>query len=293
MRLTLPDHTGRLSFSPLQYPGGKARAIHKLHRLLPAGVTHLCSPFVGGAHLELMCAARGIEVAAYDVFEPLVNFWQMLLADPAAVANAARPYCPMQKDIFYRLKKDYHDLPDNLTKAAAFVALNATSFSGLTLSGGMSEQKRRRLRWSPSYLARLSEFEMERFTVNEADFRDSIPAHPDHFLYLDPPYLIGSALYGHDGDTHRAFDHAALADLLRNRGRWMLSYNDSDDVRGLYDGFEIRQVKWNYGMGANKRGVEIVIFSRDITPPLMPVPSTRRHESATGRQQSLIVADIN
>jgi DNA adenine methylase len=81
------------------------------------------------------------------------------------------------------------------------------------------------------------------------------------FAYLDPPYLIKSNLYGKKGDAHKDFDHRALAEILRHRRSWLLSYNDCDEIRALYRGFRFITPNWKYGMSNEKRSREVLIFS--------------------------------
>ena len=77
--------------SPLRYPGGKSRAVKQVLALLPRGLDLLCSPFLGGASIELACAGRGIAVRGYDSFQPLVAFWQCLQPLRAGSAGCAIP----------------------------------------------------------------------------------------------------------------------------------------------------------------------------------------------------------
>ena len=55
--------------------------------------------------------------------------------------------------------------------------------------------------------------------------------HTDAFMYLDPPYANGAHLYGTKGDMHEGFDHKGLADEIKKRDGWVLSYNDCETVR--------------------------------------------------------------
>ena len=66
------------------------------------------------------------------------------------------------------------------------------------------------------------------------------------------------------GDTHIGFDHQALAEILQRRDRWILSYNDCDEIRELYGDYQILSVGWDYGMSKDKRSNEILILSRDL-----------------------------
>ncbi|WP_424946227.1 DNA adenine methylase [Candidatus Spongiihabitans sp.] len=246
--------------SPLRYPGGKSRAVKQILHLLPPNLDRLCSPFVGGGSVELACAARGVEVHAYDAFAPLVNFWQVLLEDAPKLAQLVRAYHPLNKVEFYALQRGYFTLKGRRKLAAVFFALNRSSFSGTTLSGGMSPGHPR---FTDTAIVGLAAFKTDRLTIKQADFKQSLGRHKHDFLYLDPPYVIASKLYGKRGDHHADFDHAALAKILRKRDGWLLSYNDCPAVRELYDGFCILSSKWAYGMNASRQSNEVFVLSAD------------------------------
>ncbi len=83
-------------------------------------------------------------------------------------------------------------------------------------------------------------------------------------MYLDPPYLNGQALYGIKGSTHKDFDHKELAELLSTRDRWIMSYNDCEDIRKYYKDYKIISIQWVYGMSKNKNSNEILVLSKDL-----------------------------
>ena len=173
--------------SPLRYPGGKSRAVKRIVPLIPPDTKCLCSPFVGGASVELACATMGMDIRGYDIFTPLVNFWQCLLADPQELAERVKIYHPMGKVRFYELQKRYMQLSDNIECAAVFYALNRSSFSGTTLSGGMSPHCPR---FNTNAIERLRQFAVKNITITQADYRESISDNADAFLYLDPPHIL-------------------------------------------------------------------------------------------------------
>lgn len=246
--------------SPLRYPGGKNRAIKSIFPLIPVNETKLCSPFLGGASIELACTTK-MKVFGSDVFEPLIDFWDILLHNPNQLIERVESYYPLSRTTFYNLQKRYASLTDKIERAATFFVLNRSSFSGTTLSGGMSPEHPR---FTLSAIERLRDFRVENFEVACKDFRDSIPEHKDDFLYLDPPYMIEQSLYGMKGDTHKGFNHNALAELLLKRERWVMSYNDSPEIRTLYKNNPILPVEWIYGMSKNKQSNEIIILSQDL-----------------------------
>lgn len=250
-------HTSR---SPLRYPGGKTRAIDYISHFFPADMEELLSPFLGGGSIELATAAKNITVYAYDVFPPLVEFWQCLLKQPYALADDVGKYYPLSKEAFYTLQQTQTIFKTKLQRAAVYYVLNRSSFSGSTLSGGMSPGHPR---FTQTAIERIRGFNNPNIIVKKADFKASLEEHPSMFAYLDPPYLIKSSLYGKKGDAHKDFDHAGLAGLLYKRKRWILSYNDCDEIRKLYKNFHLLIPNWKYGMSNDKSSKEVLIFSKD------------------------------
>ena len=250
--------------SVLRYPGGKTRAVPVLNDYLPDDIQEIVSPFFGGGSFEFACAHKGIRVYGSDIFEPLTNFWNYVFDDVDALARRVEAYRPLSHAKFYHLQKRYMLLDDPLEQAAVFFVLNRSSYSGTTLSGGMSPDHPR---FNESAIRRLREFYAPDVSVQHMDFEKAFEMFPDTYMYLDPPYLIDQALYGHRGDAHNGFDHERLCELLHKRKMgWMLSYNDSPQIREMYSNFRIEVPKWSYGM-ANvksnhvKRSSELLILA--------------------------------
>lgn len=246
--------------SPLRYPGGKNRAIKSILSLIPEDETTLCSPFLGGASIELACTTR-MTVYGSDIFEPLTDFWKSLITHKEELINIVKSYFPLEKKEFYKLQKKLLHIKDPIERGAVFFVLNRSSFSGTTMSGGMSPGHPR---FTISSIDRLKHFNVKNFYVENLDYKETINKHKDAFCYLDPPYLNGQALYGVKGDTHKDFDHEELAKILQDKERWIMSYNDCQEIRDLYSSFTIISIEWVYGMSKNKSSNEILILSKDL-----------------------------
>ena len=249
--------------TPLRYAGGKSRGVSKISSFIPQETKAICSPFFGGGSVELACANNDIFVSGYDNFKPLVEFWQCLLSDRIKLASIVRKYYPLPKTEFYNLKKVMAALPptNKYVRAAIFYVLNRCSFSGTTMSGGMSPDHPR---FTESSIERLSNFSVKNIQINHADFNESIKLNSDKLLYLDPPYMIESYLYGTNGDMHTGFDHEGLSKILHRRKNWILSYNDCKHIHSLYDGYCFHYPEWKYGMSSDKKSREMLIFSDDL-----------------------------
>lgn len=71
------------------------------------------------------------------------------------------------------------------------------------------------------------------------------------FLYLDPPYFSAtkSALYGKNGNLHKSFDHHRFADTMKQcKHQWLITYDDSEYIRGLFSYANIISWDLTYGM---------------------------------------------
>ena len=89
---------------------------------------------------------------------------------------------------------------------------------------------------------------------------------PDAFFYLDPPYFSTEDMYevGFGWD-----DHVRLRDTLKNiKGKFLLSYNDCDEIRELYNGFSMFDFSRTHSMAqryeAGKEFKELLIGNYDL-----------------------------
>jgi len=253
--------------SPLRYPGGKSLAVGEILEYLPAHLNKVVSPFIGGGSVEVAIAKElKIEVIGYDIFELLVNYWQVQVQKPNELferlnelENTKEEYERIKnllKSIWNKndglLKNDYSELD-----LAAYYYFNHNLSYGPGFLGWMSSIYAERKRYD-AMLDKVKNFNVPNLQVYNESFEISIPKHSGDFLYLDPPYFL-------DGDSkmfkgiypmrnfpvhHNGFKHDLLADLLkRHSGGFILSYNDCSWIREAYKDFEIVEISWQYTMG--------------------------------------------
>ena len=256
--------------SLLRYPGGKTRALKHIIPYFPKNLTEIVSPFFGGGSIEIHYASQGVRVHGYDIFEPLVNFWQQVLDDPEGIANHLEAtFHPCTKDMFnqYQRKQSWTHMDETHAdwkeyRACMYYALNRSSFSGATLSGGYSQQAADK-RFTQSSIDRLRGFSCPFLTVKQADFTDSLRRHDDEtFIYADPPYLLEkSTLYGERGSTHKNFDHQRFAEEIKKKNNWVISYNPHPEILELYKDYKIVYPEWAYGMSKDKKSKEILVLN--------------------------------
>jgi len=262
--------------SPLRYPGGKTRACKILNQIFEEQFstktyTTLLSPFFGGGSFEFFLQNKyGFEIHANDKFIPLYQFWFQAKENNEALCERLHTFRPVGKEQFLEYRKDIIDLDDAFLQAVYYFVINRCSFSGATLSGGFSEQSAEK-RFTLSSIDRVGKLDLAHVTFHNLDFSEFIPISLDQcegrpFIFLDPPYYLekGSKLYGNKGDLHENFDHQGLYEQLKSlKGvDWMMTYNDCEYIRELYDGYTILEVDWKYGMNKTKKSSEIVVLSK-------------------------------
>ena len=222
--------------SPLRYPGGKTRACKTLDEIINEkgfDTSVVISPFFGGGSFEFfLCNKYGSKLIVNDKFKP----------------------------IFSTMRDTIMEDTDDFIQGYKYFVINRCSFSGATLSGGFSTESSKK-RFTESSIKRTEDLNLDDVEFHNLDFETFLKGKKG-LIFLDPPYYLNenSKLYGKNGDMHENFNHEKLFQVLNKRKNWIMTYNDCDYIRDLYKNYEIREVKWSYGMNASKESSEIVII---------------------------------
>lgn len=247
---------------PLRYAGGKSLGVGYILEHFPDGIKTMASPFIGGGSVEIAASRElGINVQGYDVFDILVNFWQVLLSRPdklAAMLDKHEPTKEQYTTIKARLKQHWREEKPikNDVKLAMHYWFNHNLSYGPGFLGWMSSIYECPNRYK-RLVDKLRHFTCPHMSVKQGRFEDSIPAHNGDFLYCDPPYYLedGKMFRGIYPQRnfpvhHNNFNHALLRDLLHaHKGGFVLSYNDCDTIRDWYADYTIVKVGWQYTLG--------------------------------------------
>ncbi|MHA1380564.1 MAG: DNA adenine methylase [Candidatus Helarchaeota archaeon] len=264
--------------SPLRYPGGKSKAIKYILPLIPSFEEYR-EPMVGGGSLFIALKQRvnkNIIFKINDLNSDLIYFWR-----------AAKEYNKKLVDKLTSIKqkiqdgrkliekyKDFEPL-NGLDKAVRFFVLNRITFSGLTDSGGYSQEAFEK-RFTESSINRVSLLKpiMKDIIITNKHYEDTVMEEGEKvFIFLDPPYYKAtkSKLYGRDGDLHLNFDHERFSSIMKKcPHKWLITYNDSDKIRELFDFANIYEWELQYGMdsftkNSAKKGKEL--FIANYKPP--------------------------
>jgi DNA adenine methylase len=269
----------------LRYPGGKSKAIDLITPFVK-DYDKIVSPFIGGGSLEIHWSANlGKEVIGYDIFDVLVNFWNVLLNNPEELANkmSTMPTTTEEykrvKEILISLDKtqemlkdwntDYYKRSDVVSlddiTLAAYYYFNHNCSYGPGYLGWPSSVYLNDKKWN-DMIDKIRKFRCPKLEVGNKTFDISIKEHSEDFLYLDPPYYLEKDADNkmHKGmypmkniDVHHSgFDHELLRDLLlEHKGDFVMSYNNCETIREYYKDFEFFYPKWAYSMSNGEKRI--------------------------------------
>ena len=256
----------RYNKSPLRYGGGKSLAVGLIMEHFPNDIKRVISPFIGGGSVEVASALElGLEVKAFDIFDILVNFWQVAIADCGALYAELTKLEP-SKAVYEKIKNELKAHYKGENKLNSLILARDYYFNfnlsyGPGFLGWMSKIYEDTTRYN-NMLKKLRDFGthkgVQNLSVECASFEAVFEQYKDEFFYCDPPYYLSGDSKMFKGIYpmrnfpihHNGFKHELLAELLRaHKGRFVLSYNDCEWVREAYRGFKILEPKWQYTMG--------------------------------------------
>ena len=247
--------------TPLRYPGGKSRACTKLDQFFPdlRDYKEYREPFLGGGSVAIHITKKypHLQVWVNDLYEPLINFWKTLQDDGYALYKRLQelksryPDRGSAKGLFLEAKELVND--DSISplyRACAFYIINKCSFSGLTESSSFSRQASDN-NFSMRGIEKLQGYTqiITNWKITNLSYEQLLTDNKSVFTYLDPPYDIGSNLYGRKGSMHNGFNHDSFAtDCDRFIAPQLISYNSSQLVKERFQGYEVGEFDLTYTM---------------------------------------------
>lgn len=264
----------------MSWIGGKKSLRELIVNLFPLYYERYIEVF-GGAGWILFHKNPGNDFEVYNDFNSLlVNLYRCVRDKPNELIDALR-YCLNSREDFDYVKNCLaRDSPaTDVQKAAWFYQLIRYSYaSGLTSFGSQPHDI-----WGNFPLIEQAHRRLAKVVIENKDFEKLIRQYdrPVSFFYCDPPYFETEGYYknvGEDGFTEK--DHIRLRDTLMNaQGKFLLSYNDCEFIRGLYDApgiqidayTRINNIKQRYDGGA--QFPEILIANYDMQERGLSIPS--------------------
>lgn len=273
--------------SPLRYPGGKA--------CLTQFITELAqqNELVGGTYVELYAGGAGAalnllynrvfsEIHINDYDYNIYSFWYSILNQTDEFIKLIEN-TPITLKEWYKQKACFSAGRENDQLALGFATffLNRTNRSGIIFKAGPIggyEQTGNYLidvRFNKKNLIerieKIASYRDQIHLTNQdaTEIIQNLKSHVhdinNTFLYLDPPYYNkGKQLYlnnyGHDG-------HQSLANCMNKVSRelrWLISYDNVNQIKDMYQNYNLAAFDLNYTLQTKKFGSELLIFSDNL-----------------------------
>lgn len=291
------------AYSPLRYPGGKAC----LSKFL-SDIAEL-NGLRGGTYLELYAGGAGaalnllfnnifnsIHINDYDYH--IYSMWNSILYTPVEFINKINE-TEVSIEEWHRQQTIYSlgAKADILDLGFATFFLNRTNRSGIIFKagpiGGIEQTGNYLLdvRFNKQDLIKriekIAEHQQQiRLTNLDAltiirNLQYYHPQFEDVLLYLDPPYYHKGKLLYLNNYSHS--DHENLAEAINelNNVKWLISYDNVEEIKQMFNGFDMSNFDLNYTLQSKKSAKELLIFSDNLVLP--------DHITVNSRLEELIV----
>lgn len=266
--LNLPLLSRKQFISPFRYPGGKSWLAPRFGRWIGRKVGMLVEPFVGGGSISLHALSENLaeHVLMCELDPNIAALWKTILG----------PNCELLIERILEFKPSIDEIKTSCQKHArstddlAWQTLlrNRFSFGGLMVNRSSFLKRGDRnkgfaSRWYPKTLVNRIRYIYSlrhRIDFRQADGLDVLssicPYAHNLVCFADPPYpKAGLRLYS-TGD----FEHERLFALLAVwPGRFLLTYEDSDSIRGLAARYNFRSSLVTMHSRSHQRKKELLI----------------------------------
>ena len=265
-----------MNYSPLRYPGGKARIVpivQELIKNISPKISTYHEPFCGGAGVALYLLINNlvpyIEINDFDC--AIYAFWHAVFSDTSELISMIEK-TPITLDEWKKQNQIYtYTTEYSVQYAFATLFLNRTNHSGILSAGPIGGYKQDG-QWKIT--ARFNKQEIinrimniskykNRVTVKNLDIRQYIDIHhfsENDFIYFDPPYINKSKRLYKDSLLKK--DHIEIANAIKtiDTAKWIVTYDDTEDVRSIYSEYYISQFSIQYSAATKKKEKELLIL---------------------------------
>ncbi|AXF86385.1 Modification methylase DpnIIA [Ephemeroptericola cinctiostellae] len=235
--------------SPISWVGGKSKLTATIIPLIPP---HHCyvEVFAGAAWVLFRKPPSKVEVIN-DINSDLTNMYKVIQHHHAAFIDAFEQVL-VSRDQFDTFMATPTRILTDIQRAVRFYYMLRTSYAakivGQCFSVGAARGSRLNLTLLEQDIKDAHE-RLKRVWIENRSFAKLIPSldKPNTFFYIDPPYwdcenVYGKGIFGKD-------DFAVLRDLLLQvKGKFIMSINDTPQIRELFADFHIKEVATQYSI---------------------------------------------
>lgn len=230
---------------PLSYLGGKNRIARKIISLIPEHTCYI-EPFCGGAQVFFHKSPSKVELLN-DLNEDIFNFLRICQRHHEEFLRYLR-FCLVSRKWFELFEKTTPETLTDIERAARFFYLQKNCYGGLIVRRNFAASVQDGSNYNPEALPELLRKTHGRLLNVQLECLpyDRILTKYDReftFFYLDPPYW-NRPYYKFN---FKEDDYVQLAQRLRElKGKFLLSLNDTPEIRKIFSGFQIKNLKMTY-----------------------------------------------
>lgn len=250
-----------------RYPGGKTKIANLITefiypKFISSGSNSFYEPFIGGGSVSCKIAKDFPNCMFFvnDKNEYLYSFWKLFEENNEDKFKKLYELLEVipTTELFQKLR---NTLPQtDVEKAYYSIFFNRTTFSGIYSAGpiGGVEQKskwtvdcRYNFKSMFSKIEQMRELFKNRLFVSNLDVKEFLQAvNPNAIMYLDPPYYVkGKMLYE---NYMLEKEHIAMAEELKKRTNWVLSYDICKEIDLLYEFAKKTPLNMRYSINGKK-----------------------------------------
>jgi DNA adenine methylase len=247
---------------PLAYIGGKNRIANKIIEVFPKHTTYV-EAFAGGAQVFFHKEPSPVEILN-DLDRDIVNFFRVCQSHHDGLLRYLK-YVLVSREWFRLFQAQNPDDLTDIQRAARFFYLQKNAFGGLIVNRHYHYCIARPPNYNPETLPELLENTYHRLTkvqIEHLPYEQILKKYdrPQTLFYLDPPYWERKLYKFNFSEA----DFIQLEERLRRiKGKFVLSLNDTREVRKLFHRFTLREIELSYTaqMKVGKRYPELLIMN--------------------------------
>lgn len=250
------------------YLGGKRNLAKRLVAMIDRiDHTTYAEPFVGMGGVFLRRIRQPKAEVINDINKELATFYRILQRHYVPFMDMMKFQITTRAEFERLVKTDPTTLTD-LERAARFLYLQRTAFGGKVSGRNFGVSVERGGRFDITKLGPMLDDLHTRLSgvvIECLPYGDFIKRYdrPQTLFYLDPPYYGGENDYGKN--IFERADFEKLSEHLRGlSGLFILSLNDTPEVRQIFDGFSMDTAEVNYSIakqGESRRAYGELIIS--------------------------------
>ena len=234
------------------YFGGKSRLAKTIINKIPE---HTCyvEVFAGGASVFFAKEPSQTEVIN-DLDKDLVTLYRVIKHHPEELYRQYK-FSLVSRSEFDREQQVNPETLTDVQRAARYLFLQKCAFGGHVTRQTFGTATIGKPRFNLLTLESTIEQAWQRLInvqIECKDFRDLIPRYdrPHALFFLDPPYWLIPG-YKHD---FKEKDFIDLANMLQNiKGKFLLTINDTPEVRVIFKRFIIGETTLKYSMSTKAK----------------------------------------